>query len=150
MKKLSWKYLAGLIDGEGCIDLAVTKVNDQYYIQPRVRIGMSVVAESLILNLHNNYGGHLTRRESKNSDWSDSVTWALVGYKNANPFLRNITNHLILKKEQARFCLWMERNLKGKRLSQEAIKAVKKELSLMKHDSHRLSEKAQDNILEML
>ena len=150
MKRLSWKYLAGLIDGEGCIDLAVTKVKDQHYIQPRVRIGMAVVAEDLILNLQNNFGGHLTRRESKNVNWSDSISWALIGYKSANPFLRNITNHLILKKEQARFCIWMETNLHGRRLSQEVIKSVKKELTLMKRDPHRLSEKAQDNILGML
>jgi intein/homing endonuclease len=58
MKRLSWKYLAGLIDGEGCIDITVSKRNGQYYIQPRVRITMTIVAEELMDNICNNFAGN--------------------------------------------------------------------------------------------
>lgn len=151
MKRVSWKYLAGLIDGEGCIDLATTKVNDQFYVQPRLRVGMSICNLFLLEMCQLNFGGHLEKkRESTNPAWQDSQTWALSGYKKSCPVLRNVVNHLILKKEQARLCLWMETNVKGKRLSAEALKAVREEFKLMKRDPHRLSEKAQERISTLL
>ena len=150
MKRVSWKYLAGLIDGEGCIDLATTKVNEQFYVQPRLRIGMSDTAKFLLEMCQLNFGGHFSSRESKNENWQSSTCWTLSGYKTTCPILRNVVNHLFLKKEQARFCLWMETNLKGTRLQQDVLNAVREELKLMKRDPHRLSEKAQERILSLL
>lgn len=150
MKRVSWKYLAGLIDGEGCIDLATTKVNDQFYIQPRLRIGMADNARFLLEMCQLNFGGYFSTRESKNENWQSSTCWTLSGYKNTCSVLRNVVNHLLLKKEQARFCLWMETNLKGTRLQQDVLNVVREELKLMKRDPHRLSEKAQERILSLL
>ena len=150
MKRLSWKYLAGLIDGEGCIDIVVNKRDDVYYLQPRVRITMTVVAKELMDNICNNFAGNREYRTTNNPKWNDSITWNASGYNRACTFLRNITNHLIVKKEQARFALWMESNLKGRRLTAEAVKAVKDEMKLMKRDPHRLSEQAQEDILKLL
>jgi hypothetical protein len=150
MKRVSWKYLAGLIDGEGCIDLATTKVGDQFYIQPRLRIAMADVAAFLLEDCQLNFGGHLEKRESKNEKWQSSTGWTVSGYKQACPLLRNVVNHLILKREQARLCLWMETNLKGTRLEQDTLNAVREEFKLMKRDPHRLSETAQERILILL
>ncbi len=150
MKRLSWKYLAGLIDGEGCIDVQVTRVGEKYYVRPRLRIGMADNAAFLLEYCHNSYGGHLTHRESKNDNWQSSTTWELAGYKQSCKLLRNVVNSLILKKEQARFCLWLETNIKGQQVSTEVRDVIREELKLMKRDPHRLSETAQDRILEML
>lgn len=150
MKRVSWKYLAGLIDGEGCIDLATTKVNGQFYIQPRLRIGMANSAKFLLEMIQLNLGGHLSGRTTNNENWQDSTTWSLSSYKTTCPVLRNVVNHLILKKEQARFCLWMETNIKGIRLQQDVLDVVRDELKLMKRDPHRLSEMAQERILSLL
>lgn len=147
MKRLPWKYLAGLIDGEGCIDVQVTK---QVYVRPRLRIGMANNAKLLLVMIQNSLGGHLEERITNNPNWQDSTTLSWVGYKQACPVLRNIVNHLYLKREQARFCLWMETNIKGKQVSTEVRDAIREELKLMKRDPHRLSEKAQDRILAML
>ena len=150
MKRVSWKYLAGLVDGEGCIDLATTKVNNQFYIQPRLRIAMTQSSEFVLEMCQANFSGSLQKREFENPNWNSAISWELSGYKRCNPVLRNIVNHLLIKKEQARFCLWMETNLKGTRLQQEVLDAVREELKLMKRDPHRLSEKAQEKILAML
>ncbi len=150
MKRVSWKYLAGLIDGEGCIDLATTKIGGQFYIQPRMRIAMADSAAFLLQDCQLNFGGHLEHRESKNENWQSSTGWTVSGYKQVCPLLRNVVNHLILKREQARLCLWMETNLKGTRLEQDVLNAVREELKLMKRDPHRLSETAQDRILILL
>ncbi len=147
MKRLNWKYLAGFIDGEGCIDL---QVSHGKYIQPRIRIGLAASSKFIIDMLKNSYGGSIHHRKSANADWQDAYTWQLNGYKNVCKFLRNIINHLFIKKEQARLILWMERNLKGRYLSQECRSIARQELKLMKRDPHRLSVKAQENILEIL
>ncbi len=152
MKRVSWKYLAGLIDGEGCIDVQVNKVGGKFYIRPRLRIAMSDVAVELLEMCQLNFGGHLYKRdhESKNSNWNNATSWELAGYKQSCPVLRNIVNHLILKKEQARFCLWMESEVKGKHTTQECVDRCRDELKLMKRDPHRLSESAQAEVLVML
>lgn len=150
MKRVSWKYLAGLIDGEGCIDLATTKINETFYIQPRMRIMMADSAKFLLEDCQANFGGHFESRESKNEKWQSATGWTLSGYKKTCPVLRNVVNHLVLKREQARLCLWMETNLKGTRLEQDVLDAVREEFKLMKRDPHRLSETAQERILTLL
>lgn len=147
MKRLPWKYLAGLIDGEGCIDVQITK---GVYVRPRLRIGMAANASYLLDMMQNSLGGHRTYRESKNNNWQDSDTLDFSGYKQACPVLRNVVNSLFLKKEQARLCLWMETHVKGKQVSAEARDAIREELKLMKRDPHRLSETAQERILPLL
>ena len=147
MKRLSWKYIAGLIDGEGCLDVQIT---NGIYVRPRVRIGMTKSSEMLLQMLVTNHGGSLIYRESKNPNWQDSVSWELCGYSVVCPFLRNIANHLYIKHEQAKLLLWMENNLKGKQVADEARQLVVDELKAMKRDPHRLSEKAQVQILKHL
>ena len=147
MKKLPWKYLAGLIDGEGCIDV---QVNQKVYIRPRLRITMTEPGREVLTYAHNSYGGFLCERKAKDARWTDSISWECTGYKHACPILRNVFNHLFIKKEQARFCLWLEQNIKGQRVSAEVRDAVRKELKLMKRDPHRLSEKAGETIRRLL
>lgn len=153
MKRLPWKYLAGLVDGEGCIDVQITR---SVYVRPRLRITMTDPARDILVMCQNSYGGHLLCRKQNNQNWTNVISWELVGYHQACPVLRNIQNHLILKREQARFCLWLERNIKGQHVSTSVRDAVREELKLMKRDPHRLSETAQEHVqihlpvLEML
>ena len=148
MKRLPWKYLAGFVDGEGCIDVQADKT---VYIRPRLRINLTKSSEFILKIAQNSYGGNLCHRKYKgNANWNDSVSWELNGYKKVCPVLRNIVKHMLLKREQARLLLWLERNIKGLRVSTEVLDVVRKELSLMKHDPHRLSERAQEGILAIL
>lgn len=148
MKRLSWKYIAGFIDGEGCIDLQISSYKgDQYrtgiYIRPRLRICLAAVGKEVLDIMQTNFGGNMSLRKSKNSNWNDSYCWSLDGYKLACPFIRNIKNHLIIKKEQAELTLWLETHVKGKRFETEQIpRLIQEEFKVMKRDPHRLSEKA--------
>jgi hypothetical protein len=147
MKRIAWKYLAGFIDGEGCIDFQIIRRKN---ICPRVRVALADDSRFLLESLQNTYGGLLTERPSKNENWQSSTSWELVGYRQVCKFLRSLTKHLILKKEQARFVLWMETHIKGKQVGTEVRDACREELKLMKRDPHRLSETAQGNILAIL
>lgn len=143
MKRLSWKYIAGLIDGEGCIDVQVT---NGVYVRPRVRIGMTKSSLFVLEILKENHGGYLNYRNTDNPNWEDSVCWELVGYSQVCSFLRNIVNHLLIKQEQAKLILWMENNIKGNQVADEARQIIRTELKAMKRDPHRLSEKAQEQL----
>ena len=145
MKHLSWKYVAGLIDGEGCIDIQASKGN---YLTPRVRVALTEPGKDVVELLKNNFGGHICINVPDNTKWSTAYKWELCGYHRTCPLLRNIVNHLIIKKEQARLILWLESNLKGKWLNTETRKVAIEELKAMKRDPHRLSEKAQSKLLE--
>lgn len=146
MKRLSWKYIAGLIDGEGCIDV---HVNRGVYIRPRVRICLSAPSKFVLDCLQANHGGYLYHRPGK-GDWQDSWSWELQGYRDCGFFLRNIVNHLYIKQEQVRLVLWMETNVKGKPVGTEARDLIRAELKAMKRDPHRLSEVAQKRICEAI
>ncbi len=143
MKRLSWKYIAGFIDGEGCIDLTVTHGK---YIQPRVRITQAAIGKDVLDVLSTNHGGKVYLRRSQNANWQDAYSWELTGYSPVCMLLRNVANHMIVKKEQARLILWMERNVKGKVLAPEARDTALNELKAMKRDPHRLSERAQETL----
>lgn len=147
MKRLSWKYVAGLIDGEGCIDVAVSTNPYGTYISPRVRICLTDKARFVLEILQTNHDGSLqSRPKPTNPNWDTATSWELTGYKKVCMLLRNLVNSLLIKKEQARLILWMETHLKGRKLSQEGIETVKREFTLLKRDPHRLSEKAQEAI----
>lgn len=151
MKRHSWKYIAGLFDGEGCID--VQRVyNKQYperlYIRPRVRIGMSISAQSLLVELQANFGGHLGGvRESTNENWQSSVTWEMLAAKDMLHFLGNIVGHLVLKREQAKLAIWWLNNMSGRQTRVEgswvddARHIFVNELKAMKRDPQRLSDR---------
>lgn len=145
MKRLSWKYIAGLIDGEGCIDV---QINNGVYVRPRVRIGMTKSSLFVLEMLKENHGGYLSYRETNNENWEDSVCWELCGYSQVCSFLRNIVNHLLIKQEQAKLVLWMEKEIKGRQVADKARQSIRDELKAMKRDPHRLSEKAQAEILK--
>lgn len=166
MKRLSWKYIAGLIDGEGCLDFQFeksryTKVNGDEststYITPRLRIALTEPSKFILDILLANHGGNIwcaTRRH--NPKWKDAYYWQLEN-RRLRPFLQNIANHMYLKKEQARFLIWVIDNLRGKQIKQagyenvnEARLCAKKELSAMKADPQRLSEVAVRNVMKAL
>ena len=154
MKRLSWKYLAGLLDGEGCLDFQVSKLKSQphlrFYIRPRVRIALVESCRMLLEFIKNSHGGYIYTRQRNNPVHQNACSWELAGYKPSIPLLRNVVNHLEIKHEQAKFLIWMETHLKGKQISQEVVNVCREEMKLMKRDPHRLSERAQDRVLAML
>lgn len=143
MKHLSVKYLAGLTDGEGCIDWSVgyDKKHNKRYMRPRFRLTLSEPGFPVIDLLYNNFGGHVDHKAKSNPKWADAKTWYVTGSK-AVTVLNNVKNHLIIKKEQAKLAIAWEKLLKGQHIDDDIKEVLKEEMSLMKKDPHRLSEKA--------
>jgi hypothetical protein len=167
MKRLSWKYIAGLVDGEGCIDFELCKLSkcrvknkNRRNILPRIRITLTDKSLFILESLKTNHGGHISHSDLKgnkkyNSNWNAASWWELHG-RQARPFLQNIVNHTYIKKEQIKFLIWWIDNMMGKRinvLGNENMDAVRMrahdELKAMKKDPQRLSERAEEEILKI-
>jgi hypothetical protein len=164
MKRLSWKYIAGFIDADGCLDFQwLTHPNypGQRWITPRARITVAISSLPLIELFHNNFGGGLHTRDRKtdNPCWQDTVTWQIQGRK-IRPFLQNIVKHLIIKKEQVKLMLWWLDNAQDKKgisdrnpngINWDLVRRfVNDELKAMKRDPQRLSERAAQKAIELM
>lgn len=143
MKKLSVKYLAGLIDGEACIDWSHyhDKKYNKRYVRPRLRITLTAPGYEIIESLMATYGGHIETRTPTDERWAQSKTWYVVSSR-AIMVLNQVKNSLIIKKEQAKLAIAWEKHFKGTGMTEEAREILKEEMKLMKKDPHRLSEKA--------
>ena len=146
MKRLSWKYIAGLIDGEGCIDVVFNKSSSKAQtttLIPRVRVTFVNSCLFVLETLQTNHGGWINSRHFDNPKWQDPSTWTLQG-KQFRAFMQNIVNHLEIKKEQAKLAIWIQDNLrhKGMQQAEDVKQCARKELSAMKADPQRLSEAA--------
>ena len=98
-------YLAGIIDGEGCIRLA--KLNDKRTtVHPSVNCGMTQAAPVELL--HQTFGGSVTWKQPtcKNaSPCKPLLYWYASGANSAAKVLRQLYPYLRAKKEQAAIVL---------------------------------------------
>jgi len=167
MKHLSWKYIAGLIDGEGCLDFQINKSRYKKvdgsesvstYITPRIRLALSEPSKFVLDLLQNQCGGNVwfSERQKQNPVWQNAYYWQLENSR-CRATLQEVKQFLLIKKEQAEFLIWVIDNLRGKALKQQGIinieaarQAAIEELKAMKRDPQRLSEKAVERIQKIL
>jgi hypothetical protein len=94
-------YVAGLIDGEGCISIYESKGRTFYH---SVTVGMTAKALPILEQLQEKYGGNLTLHRKATDRWDAAHTWSAHGDL-ATVVLEDVLPHLILKEEQARVAL---------------------------------------------
>jgi len=147
------EYLAGLFDGEGCIDVQKmypsAGVPGRLYVRPRLRMAMAANAKPLLDSLQKRFGGHMGFRASQNANQQNSYSLEWLSQDDMLAILDTIEPHLILKLEQARLVRWWLDNLSGKQRRQrgydgidQARRVFSEHLSAMKSDPQRLSERA--------
>ena len=118
-------YLAGLIDGEGCISIHRThslRYSNLFVLNLRVCIKMT--NKQGIELAQEYYGGtiNIKRRFAKNPNWSDIYEWELRANK-AERFIRSIYPFLRVKKEHGKIALEF-RKLYKKHSSPNKIKTL--------------------------
>jgi hypothetical protein len=99
-------YVAGLVDGEGCVSISHDKRTDYY--SPRVDIGMTLRAKPILEQIHAQHGGTLRKTRDATEKWEEAWAWLVVS-RRAATFLERIQPILSLKQEQARLCLCLQR-----------------------------------------
>jgi hypothetical protein len=96
MKRISDKYAAGIIDGEGCIGLKKRK--DHFGYTPYIKV---VMTDHIVPELfQHTYGGNLWLRE-RNDGWKSSTEWVITGKQRTGYFLKFVKRYLIAKRDQA-------------------------------------------------
>ena len=156
--KLTPEYLAGLFDGEGCID--VQRVYPQtgiVYVRPRVRMCMTMAAVELAYALQEEFGGHLGFRRLNKPTHNASWTLEWLSQRDMTYLLNLISPYLILKREQANLVLWWLVNASGRQIKErgyagmeQAREAFVEELRAMKLDPQRLSGGAATRIAALM
>lgn len=103
-----------------------------------------------------NHGGNIWADHHKpiNPNWNPAVYWQIQG-KQLRPFLQNIVNHLIIKREQAKLCIWWLDRCVGKPFNKNGQidlvrQSARDELKAMKLDPHRLSGKAIQALMKII
>ena len=110
---VSDKYLAGLIDADGCFDLRVSKVGEVYYIRPRVRI---------------------TQKAFLPIPWRHRVTkagyneWSIEGISVIN----RVKKYLVLKSGQAQ---WLSQTDTSGGHTISELRQIKAELKATRYES---------------
>lgn len=98
MKERSWPYLAGLIDGEGTIQVNRTSTGSY---EMRVKIGNTDLR--LMKWLISHFGGVYYTETNRNPLKHKTLyQWRISGKKNAENLLLGILPYLVLKPEQAK------------------------------------------------
>ena len=87
-------YLAGIVDGEGCI--GIYKNSGQYMLNLRVTSSDGLLMDWLV----NNWGGNIDIIRDRRPTHTDCYCWKIRGGK-AIKLLHRIYDYLIIKKEQA-------------------------------------------------
>ena len=117
MKKVEWAYLAGLIDGEGCITSRRNSKGSYY-----TRMTISQKRVELLWWVHERFGGAVSVKGRTWHAGSRHSAWVLEG----------VLPYLVLKRDQAEVALALcERGTKGHRLprvEQERLALRLKEL----------------------
>ena len=101
--QLTAAYVAGLIDGEGCLWVQNKK---NRWFTPRCDMGMSEKAKPVLEKLHRQFGGSLNLHRKATKKWEAAWRWAVSG-KACLAMLKEIAPHLVLKGEQAKMMLAM-------------------------------------------
>jgi hypothetical protein len=99
---LTAAYVAGLLDGEGCIYLAKAKK----HFSPRIDVGMTETAADVLFSLEAEFGGHVRQTRPPTEKWARALAWTITGMP-AVDCLRRVVPYLKLKGEQARLLIWL-------------------------------------------
>lgn len=128
-------YAAGILDGEGCLDIHYDKRNNSFY--PRVRVEMTQY--ETVQWLQDRWPGvkvqFVTRK--KNLNHSATFRWCVQGPKSLD-FIKEVLPFLQAKKQEAELFLqfpYEDTPRKGRKLSMEIVekrKDIKEQLSGLK------------------
>lgn len=98
-------YVAGILDGEGCLTIGRNKKALTY--DARVYVGMTSKALCVLTELHQRFGGSLKKTRGRTEDWEEAWMWTING-KLAAAMLREVAPHMILKQRQGTLLLSVE------------------------------------------
>jgi hypothetical protein len=108
LKAKSWEYLAGIIDGEGCICIYASRRKSPRTGNPYLHYGLGISVYQQDLRLMKwlvfHFGGQYYRHPMK-KEHNDGYSWHASTGKNGEQFILSLIPYLMLKQEQAKLAL---------------------------------------------
>ena len=97
--KAKFAYLAGIIDGEGCLTIGAGRKGNITNYNSIIMIAST--DERLIKWLQNNFGGNYYTSKRTSPKWKQAYIWRFLKKKDIEVLLLAILPYLIIKREQA-------------------------------------------------
>jgi hypothetical protein len=107
--KQHWSYLAGILDGEGCINIARSRRSKTdgrtFYINYVLQLDVFNTSLPLMKWLVQYFGGVYYTRDRNIGQYKRSYNWRPKGATNRKNILLGILPYLVIKHEQAKIAL---------------------------------------------
>lgn len=107
--KITRRYLAGLIDGEGYIGIKPNRRpenRNRQHFAPMIKMALTEKSAYLLFAIRDKLGGHIYKREYPNNfKYNNAYYWDVHTYNIVKRVLDYVYPYLILKKEQAKLAL---------------------------------------------
>lgn len=108
----TWAYLAGIVDGEGCITITRLSPNEKQHTKNyRFQFTLVIVNTSpaLITWLHDNFGGRVVRKKVDRTRHKQTWAWVLKESA-AIPLLKRLLPYMVIKRRQAEAVIELKRD----------------------------------------
>ena len=115
LKMLDKNYIAGIVDGEGSIEIHKQKGRQRVLYNYNVRVRISNTCRDLLLLVQTEYGGVISQRLPRLNRRKDYQLEISSHY--ALRLIRDILPFLVIKKEQATLALNLPRTPPGQPMS---------------------------------
>jgi hypothetical protein len=125
MKILEPAYVAGLLDGEGC--LCIYKRGDKNSVGRNFRgeISMGMTKRRAIDGLKETYGGHISNHLAQKTTWSDQFHWKLADPGKMLRLIEEVKPFMLIKHEQLiileKLCNFRVNRRRNERLNESDI-----------------------------
>ena len=100
-KRHDISYLAGIIDGEGCISINHSKKTNEY----RLRISITSTDRILLDWVQERYGGYIYERKKQLPHHRRKYEWIIFAHRPQEQFLKLLADTLIIKQDRAQLGL---------------------------------------------
>lgn len=128
-----WAYLAGIIDGEGCLGVYTrrkrNRPGDALRVTYRPRLQVANTSEALMRWLEVRFGG-VVREVPRKKHWKRCFTWNSTDVAVIRSIAANCLPYLVIKAEQARLVLDFPYRAKVNQWDPAGVAA----LAAVKHD----------------
>lgn len=101
MEKLTRRYMAGLLDGEGYFGIMRNKYkNGRRKYVPTIK--MSLTHPTVLRLIVSKLGGHISTRYWANANWKPAYCWQVNTFVTVKRVLDYVQEYLIIKSEQGK------------------------------------------------
>ena len=100
-RRITRRYLAGLLDGEGYFGITAINQAGRSYFSPTIKMALTEKDAYILQEVREILGGYIYKRVFKNNNHNNAYCWEVKNHPQVKKVLDYVCPYLILKKEQA-------------------------------------------------